>query len=216
LTDPESDAPRDQTVGVLLAAGAGRRAGGPKALRIDFDGTSWVLRSISVLRKGGCGAVVVVLGCQADRVRELLTDAGAAANPDVILVEAADWQRGVASSLRRGLEAVKHDQPQAVLVHLVDLPDVGADVVRRLLREAPPHPAVLARAVYAGRPGHPVLIGRDHLQAIMMGLHGDIGAKDYLARHHADSVECGDLAGGQDHDSGWWRPEVLTGVRGAH
>jgi hypothetical protein len=49
-----------------------------------------------------------------------------------------------------------------------------------------------------------------------MGLHGDIGAKDYLARHHADGVECGDLAGGQDHDSGWWRPEVLTGVRGAH
>jgi CTP:molybdopterin cytidylyltransferase MocA len=201
---------------VLLAAGAGRRAGGPKALRVDPDGTSWLLRSISVLRKGGCGAVVVVLGCQADRVRELLTDAGVAANPEVTLVEAADWSRGMATSLRRGLEAVQHDQPQAVLVHLVDLPDVGADVVRRLLREAPPHPAVLARAVYAGRPGHPVLIGRDHLQAIMVGVHGDTGAKDYLARHNAEDVECGDLAGGQDHDSGWAQPEVLTDVRGAH
>ena len=54
---------------MLLAAGAGRRAGGPKALRIDSDGTSWLLRSIAVLRDGGCAAVVVVLGCEADRVR---------------------------------------------------------------------------------------------------------------------------------------------------
>ncbi|HEY6683600.1 MAG TPA: NTP transferase domain-containing protein, partial [Propionibacteriaceae bacterium] len=61
-TDPEADATADRIIGVLLAAGAGRRAGGPKALRVDPDGTSWLLRSITVLREGGCDAVVVVLG----------------------------------------------------------------------------------------------------------------------------------------------------------
>ena len=67
--EPEvtSEPSADRSVGVLLAAGAGRRAGGPKALRVDADGTSWLLRSIAVLRDGGCAAVIVVLGCQAAR-----------------------------------------------------------------------------------------------------------------------------------------------------
>jgi CTP:molybdopterin cytidylyltransferase MocA len=201
-TDPEADATAGRIVGVLLAAGAGRRAGGPKALRVDPDGTSWVLRSITVLRDGGCNAVVVVVGAEADRTRDVLACSGFAADPDVTVVHAPDWQQGMGSSLRRGLLAARRDTAVAVLVHLVDLPDVTAEVVRRLLRQAPPSPAVLARATYGGRPGHPVLIGRDHLPSIMAGLSGDTGAKDYLAQHDADGVECGDLASGQDRDSG--------------
>ena len=86
-------------------------------------------------------------------------------------------------------------------MHLVDLPDVTAEVVRRLIRQAPPGTASLARVTYGGQPGHPVLIGRDHLESIMASLTGDSGAKGYLARHSAHSVECGDLASGQDHDT---------------
>jgi len=198
--DSAADAGDDRIIGVLLAAGAGRRAGGPKALRVDPDGTSWLLRSIAVLRDGGCDAVVVVLGSRADQARDLLAGSDLSADPQVAMIDAPDWQQGMGSSLRRGLEAVQQDQPQAVLVHLVDLPDVTAEVVRRILRQAPRHPSVLARATYGSRPGHPVLIGRDHLEAIMVTLHGDAGAKDYLAQHNADGVECGDLASGRDRD----------------
>ncbi|HZL73791.1 MAG TPA: NTP transferase domain-containing protein [Propionibacteriaceae bacterium] len=187
-------------VGVLLAAGAGRRAGGPKALRVDADGTSWLLRSIAVLCDGGCDAVIVVLGCQAARARDLLVKSRVAADPMITVVEAPDWVQGMGSSLRSGLVAARSAPCRAVLVHLVDLPDVTAEVVRRLIRQAPPGTASLARVTYGGRPGHPVLIGRDHLETIMVGLTGDSGAKGYLARHGAHSVECGDLASGQDHD----------------
>jgi CTP:molybdopterin cytidylyltransferase MocA len=200
-TDPETDETADRIVGVLLAAGAGRRAGGPKALRVDPDGTSWLLRSITVLRDGGCNVVVVVVGAEADRTRDVLACSGFAADPGVTVVDAPDWQEGMGSSLRRGLLVARRHPVVAVLVHLVDLPDVTAEVVRRLLRKAPRGPAVLARATYGGRPGHPVLIGRDHLPSIMAGLRGDTGAKDYLAQHDADGVECGDLASGQDRDS---------------
>jgi CTP:molybdopterin cytidylyltransferase MocA len=188
-------------VGVLLAAGAGRRAGGPKALRVDADGTSWLLRSIAVLCDGGCDAVIVVLGCQAARARDLLVKSRVAADPMITVVEAPDWVQGMGSSLRSGLVAARSAPCRAVLVHLVDLPDVTAEVVRRLIRQAPPGTASLARVTYGGRPGHPVLIGRDHLETIMVGLTGDSGAKGYLARHGAHSVECGDLASGQDHDT---------------
>jgi CTP:molybdopterin cytidylyltransferase MocA len=191
----------DRIIGVLLAAGAGRRAGGPKALRVDPDGTSWLLRSIMVLREGGCDAVVVVVGSEADRATDVLASAGFAADPGLTVVNAPDWQQGMGSSLRHGLLAAQRYHVAAVLVHLVDLPDVTPEVVRRVLRKAPLGPAVLARATYGGRPGHPVLIGRDHLPSIMMDLGGDTGAKDYLAHHHADGVECGDLASGQDRDS---------------
>jgi CTP:molybdopterin cytidylyltransferase MocA len=202
---PEPEATAEATagrvVGVLLAAGAGRRAGGPKALRVDPDGTSWLLRSIAVLRDGGCDAVIVVLGSHAESARGIIANSVLISDPVISLVDAADWEQGMGSSLRSGLLAAQPASWRAVLVHLVDLPDVTAGVVRRLIREAPPGTASLARASYRGRPGHPVLIGRDHLESIMVGLTGDSGAKDYLARHGAHSVECGDLASGQDHDT---------------
>ena len=85
-------------------------------------------------------------------------------------------------------------------MHLVDLPDVTAAVVSRLLEQAPAGTGVLTRATYSRRPGHPVLLGRDHIRSIMAELTEDRGAKEYLARHGADGVECGDLATGRDRD----------------
>ena len=199
--DPAAGPPAGHILGVLLAAGAGRRAGGPKALRIAADGTSWLVRSIVVLRDGGCDAVIVVLGSDAARARDLIASSTIATDPAITLVDAAGWQQGMGSSLRTGLLAAEAASWRAVLVHLVDLPDVTAEVVRRIIQEAPPSTASLARASYRGRPGHPVLIGRDHLESIMVGLTGDSGAKDYLAQHGAHSVECGDLASGQDQDT---------------
>ena len=200
--DPEARTPAGRIVGVLLAAGAGRRAGGPKALRVDADGTSWLLRSIAVLREGGCDAVIVVLGCEAARARDVIAASAVATDPAITLVDAPDWQQGMGSSLHSGLVAAAQAASwRAVLVHLVDLPDVTAEVVRRVIRQYPQSTSALARATYGGRPGHPVLVGRDHLESIMANLTGDSGAKGYLAHHGAHSVECGDLASGQDHDT---------------
>jgi CTP:molybdopterin cytidylyltransferase MocA len=67
-------------------------------------------------------------------------------------------------------------------------------------RAGVPLSAALARAVYAGRPGHPVLIGRDHWTALAQTLTGDSGAGAYLSAHDALEVECGDLWSGADID----------------
>ena len=48
--------------GLLLAAGAGRRMGMPKALVRDATGEPWLVRGVRTLREGGCDAVTVVLG----------------------------------------------------------------------------------------------------------------------------------------------------------
>lgn len=185
------------SAGLLLAAGAGRRIGGPKALRRDADGTSWLLRSVAVLRDGGCDPVYVVLGAGADEAAELLTGSGART------VVAPDWQEGMGASLRAGLAAVAAApdvHAAQVVVHLVDLPDIGPAVVERLLRRAVGAESALVRARFGDRPGHPVVIGRAHWADLCAELAGDEGARRYLREHGAQDVDCSDLATGQDVD----------------
>jgi CTP:molybdopterin cytidylyltransferase MocA len=98
--DPTTGAAGGRILGILLAAGAGRRAGGPKALRLDTDGKSWLLRSIAVLRDGGCNPVIVVLGCQADRAREVIASSTFNGDPVITVVDAPDWEQGMGASLR--------------------------------------------------------------------------------------------------------------------
>lgn len=181
------------TVGLLLAAGAGRRMGQPKALVHDDDGTSWLQRSLSALREGGCDPITVVLGAEAEQARAL------AGGADTVVV-AADWAEGMGASLRTGLGAVAESAAPLALVSLVDLTDVGPGVVARLLGAAD-GPATLARASYHGVPGHPVLLGRDHWAGVAQTARGDTGARDYLAAREVTLVECGDLASGADVDS---------------
>jgi CTP:molybdopterin cytidylyltransferase MocA len=135
-----------------------------------------------------------VLGASAAEARGLL-------GPEpVTVVVADDWAEGMGASLRTGLAALDASNAEAALVSLVDLPDVGPEVCRRLLAAAT-GPDALARATYAGRPGHPVLLGRHHWTGAAESADGDTGARDYLAAHDVVAVECGDLASGRDVDA---------------
>ncbi len=180
--------------GLLLAAGAGSRMGTPKALVTDSDGTSWLRRGTEVLLDGGCDSVTIVLGAAADEASALVPGG------PVTTVVAPDWAEGMSASLRAGLQSAAAGSADAVVITLVDLPDVEADVVRRVVA-AGAGPDTLARATYDGRPGHPVVIGRAHWSGVLASLAGDAGARSYLASHPVDLVECGDIATGRDVDS---------------
>ncbi|MGH3684387.1 MAG: nucleotidyltransferase family protein [Pseudonocardiaceae bacterium] len=178
--------------GLLLAAGAGRRYGMPKAL---VDGGAWLRRAVATLADGGCAPVLVVVGAQADQVIPLVPQTAST-------VLAEDWAQGMGASLRAGLAELARSAPpqvQAALVHLVDLPDVDASVVRRLVPLA--GPTVVARAGFASQPGHPVLLGRQHWAGLVASAQGDRGARDWLAgRPDLTVVDCSDLASGIDVD----------------
>lgn len=169
--------------GVLLAAGGGTRYGMPKVLAAQGD---WLRLAVAALRDGGCDEVVVVLGAA-------VVDVPAPARA----VVAPDWADGMSASLRAGLDAAQG--ASFVALHLVDTPDVGPDVVRRVL--AAGTQTGLARAVYQGRPGHPVVISAEHVPALRDSLTGDQGARAFLSgRDDVIAVECGDLASGVDVD----------------
>jgi CTP:molybdopterin cytidylyltransferase MocA len=199
-------------VGVVLAGGAGSRFGMPKALARADDGTPWIELACRALLDGGCQDVVVVLGARADEARELVPATARVA-------VAADWASGVAASLRAGL-AVAEGVPaggatasgwaaegvsgaDVAVVSLVDLPGLRADAVRRVLAVSGEPDAAhhaLARAVYGGAPGHPVLVGRAHWRPLAEAVRGDTGAGPYLRARAAVAVDCTDLGGGDDVD----------------
>ncbi|WP_326553444.1 nucleotidyltransferase family protein [Micromonospora sp. NBC_01813] len=200
--------------GIVLAAGAGRRYGRPKAL-VRLGGTLLVERAAATLTAAGCRPVVVVVGAGADQVR------AAADLADATLVDNPDWASGMASSLRTGLAAVAAGlvgseaaaaarPPDAVVVLLVDMPGIGPAAVRRVAAGADRR--TLAVGGFApARTGHPVVLGRDHWSAVAATATGDAGARDYL-RAHADQVRivpCGDVADPTDLD----RPADAIGCR---
>lgn len=201
--------------GLVLAAGAGRRFGGPKALARDSaSGPTWVERAVCRLAASGVSPVLVVVGAEGEAVAEVLDTMAAPDDVELVVVPAPDWREGMGASLRAGLAAAAEHAPQAdgVLVTLVDLPDVDETVHRRVLAAGSPggsaavsadggDPATaLVRAAYDGRPGHPVLLGRTHWEAVAAGARGDRGAREFFATHPHRLVECGDLASGRDQD----------------
>ncbi|HSN06687.1 MAG TPA: NTP transferase domain-containing protein [Candidatus Angelobacter sp.] len=172
------------TAGLVLAAGEGRRFGGPKAPYV-VDGERLVDRAVRVLQEASCAPVVVVLGAWVGDV------------PGADVVVNRDWASGMGSSLRVGLDHLRAlDGVDRVVVTLVDLPGLTAEAVRRVGRSA----TDLASATYDGVRGHPVLLGRAHWAGAAAAAVGDRGARDYLAAQEVDLVEVGDVASDADLD----------------
>lgn len=188
--------PGTRVAGLVLAAGGGRRFGGPKAL-IRFDGHLLVQRAVTIACAGGCAPVVVVLGAGDAEVRA----ATVAAEPAPVLVSNPYWATGIGSSLRTGLAALADTEADAALVLLVDMPGITADAVRRLVDLAAPD--ALAMAGYGAHRGHPVLLGRAHWAGVAAQAVGDTGARPYLRAHAAAVrlVPCADVADPGDVDT---------------
>jgi CTP:molybdopterin cytidylyltransferase MocA len=181
------------TGGLLLAAGAGRRYGMPKAL-VERDGRLLVEHGLATLRSAGCEPIVVVLGAAADTVRERADLSGA------VVVTNPDWSDGMGSSLRAGLDALAATPAQAAAVLLVDTPGVTAAAVRRVSAHGAPDALVVA--TYDGERGHPVLLGCHHWAGVAKLAVGDVGARPYLLanRESVLTLACEDVADGADLD----------------
>jgi nicotine blue oxidoreductase len=149
--------------GVVLAAGAATRFGGPKQTLLVGD-------VVAALGRSSVDGIVVVTGAHPLE----------AAAP---LVRCADWERGPGASLRCGLAALA-DGVEAAVVALADGPDISPAAVDRVIEVWRESGAELVAATYAGNRGHPVLIGRAAWESVP-----DEGARALPAL----TVPCDDL-----------------------
>lgn len=184
--------------------------GRPKATITGDDGVPWLARAIHSLCDAGCAPVYVVLGAGHSTALATLRAHRPANCAGIRIVTAADWHHGMGSSLRVGLQRIINDARiprdtaatvNALAIQLVDTPDIGSQLVCRVTASSAP--STLARACFHGRPGHPVVIGRDHWEPLVKTLGGDVGARTYLDSHDVTAIECADLATGQDYDEPW-------------
>jgi molybdenum cofactor cytidylyltransferase len=188
--------------GVVLAAGGASRFGSPKQLA-ELDGVALLQHAVdAMLAVPAVDPIVVVLGAEAPRVRDAVDFGGARA------VECADWQEGMAASLRCGVEAV--GDCEWVLVTLGDQPRVTPQVIAAVMdhAESAPIGTAAVRATYDGVAGHPVALGRAILPHVAQ-LRGDVGARELLGHATVRTFEAAHLCDPGDVDT----PQDLEALR---
>jgi molybdenum cofactor cytidylyltransferase len=187
----------DRVVGLILAAGDGTRFGGEGfKLLAELNGRpllEWAVRAQCAVAE--LDPVIVVLGAHAEEVAGQV-DLGRART-----VVCPDWAAGQSASLRCGLHAVRRSGADRVIVTLGDAPLVSPEVIAAFVG-APPR----TRALYGGRPGHPVVLGPDEM-AKLTRPRGDEGARGLL--RGGPVIEVGHLCSGRDVDT----PDDLQEVR---
>ncbi len=188
-----------RVAGLILAAGEGRRFGGPKQLA-ELRGRPLLEHAVgAMLGVPGLRPVVVVLGAAAAEIRAGVDLRGAE------VVECPGWAEGQAASVRDGVQAL--GGVDAALVTLGDQPLITPQVIAAVLDAARGDDDAV-RATYDGRPGHPVLLSRALLDRVGE-LHGDVGFRDLLAGARVRGVECGRLGDPTDVDT----PAALDALR---
>ena len=168
--------------GIVLAGGRSARMGVPKPL-LRVDGTTFLERAVRVLADGGCDPIVAVVppGETGERLLSLARLAGARGilNPDP--------EAEQIDSLRRGLHALGSGSRGAAVLP-VDHPRVRSATVSALLAAFRESGAPIVRPVHGGRPGHPVLFGREVWEEL--DAHDlESGARDIVHRHRAEIHE---------------------------
>jgi molybdenum cofactor cytidylyltransferase len=176
---PSPDAPN--VAAIVLAAGPAKRMGKPKQL-FEFRGETLLKRAALSALEAGCRPVVVVTGAHADASRGILNEL------DVIEAVNEQWELGIGSSVRAGVEAVIAAAPGAdgVVLMLCDQPFVTRKIVAGLISARRESGCAIIASSYAGSYGVPALFSREHFIELI-ALKGDVGAK-HLIQEHLEKV----------------------------
>ena len=163
---------------VVLAAGASTRLGKPKQL-LPYQGKSLLQHVVDAAVNSKANPVIVVLGANADLVSTEIDKI------KVHVIENSEWEEGMASSIRTGLNTLLKISPvvDAVIFMVCDQPFVSAvvldDLITTYLKTGKP----IVTCNYGEAIGSPTLFHKS-LFAELMQLKGDAGARKIIQTHN--------------------------------
>ena len=167
-------------VSLLLAAGHSSRMGQPKAL-LEWNQQPLILHQIKMLQTLGY-PIAVVLGAHKELITTQLKD------KKVLRISHPNYEAGMGSSIAAGISAIRHLQPEAVLILAVDQPLVTSTYLNELIAYYQKNQAGIVQSVSTeGWKGIPVIFNERYFDALE-GLVGDVGAKPVVKNHMADCL----------------------------
>jgi molybdenum cofactor cytidylyltransferase len=164
--------------GLILAAGLSKRMGKPKQ-GVLLAGRTMLDLSIEAFLSSSVDDLIVVV----DQPQSLKRETG----PRLRYVVNPDPSRGLSSSLKLGLRAVKEGS-EAAVVSLGDKPLVLPETVDALMAAYRRTGARIVVPVYEGNRGNPVLFQRT-MFGFILELSGDVGGRQVIDRHEHEVLE---------------------------
>jgi molybdenum cofactor cytidylyltransferase len=162
---------------IILAAGSASRMGQPKQL-LDYQGQSLILHAVNVALASRCQPIIVVLGAYMEEIQpQIMTK-------PVQIVENSQWQMGLSSSIRAGVNALfkTNSQLDAVIISLADQPLVSAQVFTCMIQFYQETKKVIIASSYQQTIGVPALFSSS-LFTELLQLQGDKGAKALIQKY---------------------------------
>ncbi|SDK97395.1 molybdenum cofactor cytidylyltransferase [Franzmannia pantelleriensis] len=196
--------PSTPCVAIIMAAGYSRRFGAQDKRRAQLTGEHTLLAATLGNAQRAFPLLRVVLREDDDPQRLGLP----ATTP---IIRAPRAERGLGASIGDAVAALNGDRELdgvvAAAVLLGDMPVISPATLRQLQGQA--DAATILRPSHAGRPGHPVLFGRE-VWPELAALDGDQGAREVIRRHRhryreiavSDAGVCRDIDS-PDELQGW-------------
>ena len=164
---------------IVLAAGESRRFGSPKQL-LPWGEATLLEHVVDTVLESSVEDTLVVLGYRAEQIGAPLRDR------PVRSVINEDWQRGLSSSVKAGLQALPA-RYEACLFLLGDQPSVTTELINSMLKRYRRTLAPIVAPSFRGWRGNPVLFSRSVFPELLV-LKGDQGGREVILRHQ-DEVE---------------------------
>jgi molybdenum cofactor cytidylyltransferase len=165
------------TGAIILAAGESSRLGQPKQL-LSFHGKTLVRSVVDAAHQAGCSPIVLVTGNDSEKLHREL------AHADVVEVRNVDWQRGIGSSIRSGLQALRDQAPdvEATFLLACDQPAVNARLIERMISTHLTTKKDIVASSYADTVGIPAFFHRSLFEDLL-SLGDEAGAKSIILQH---------------------------------
>lgn len=180
---------------IVLAAGVSSRLGEPKQL-LSFQHKSLLAITIEAAKSAVKGSVFVILGGNYDLIKDQVKSSG------VVLLYNPEWEEGISSAIRMGINAVlkEEEATDGVILTVCDQPYIHHQVLRSLVEKAEASGKSIIASTYAQTWGVPILFSSKYFSELA-GLKGQEGAKKLIVQYPDDVAGVAFEQGGIDIDT---------------
>jgi molybdenum cofactor cytidylyltransferase len=166
---------------ILLAAGQAKRMGSPKQL-LEFNGVPMLRLAAESALASLCHPIMIVTGANAKAVSKVI------ANLPVNIIYNRDWEQGIGTSIRIGINSLLDYNVDAAVIALADQPLLSTPTFDRLVESYQHHQLPIVASEYNETLGVPALFERS-LFPRLLSLPPDKGCKNLIMTYPPKQVD---------------------------